>query len=81
MNTGNVTDWDAAQRLTEEDGDGVIDVYWQGRFNVSRAAADHFRALESGVFMHRISSPVLIGNFGQAMDPIRHDKRMAVYDT
>lgn len=53
-------------RMTEEDWDSVIDVHLKGTFNVSRAAADHFRAQESGVFMHMTSTSGLIGNFGQA---------------
>ncbi|MEX2617099.1 MAG: SDR family NAD(P)-dependent oxidoreductase [Alphaproteobacteria bacterium] len=53
-------------RMTEEDWDGVIDVHLKGSFNVSRAAADHFRAQESGCFVHMTSTSGLIGNFGQA---------------
>jgi NAD(P)-dependent dehydrogenase (short-subunit alcohol dehydrogenase family) len=53
-------------RMTEEDWDGVISVHLKGSFNVSRAAADHFRAQESGCFVHMTSTSGLIGNFGQA---------------
>jgi len=53
-------------RMTEEDWDGVINVHLKGSFNVSRAAADHFRAQESGCFVHMTSTSGLIGNFGQA---------------
>ena len=53
-------------RMTEEDWDSVINVHLKGSFNVSRAAAEHFRAQESGVFMHMTSTSGLVGNFGQA---------------
>ena len=53
-------------RMTEADWDGVINVHLKGSFNVSRAAADHFRAQESGCFVHMTSTSGLIGNFGQA---------------
>ncbi len=53
-------------RMTEEDWDSVINVHLKGTFNISRAAADHFQAQESGVFMHMTSTSGLIGNFGQA---------------
>ena len=44
----------------------VLDVHLQGAFNVSRAAAPHFKAQESGSFVHMTSTAGLIGNFGQA---------------
>lgn len=53
-------------RMSEQDWDSVISVHLKGSFNVSRAAADHFRAQESGCFMHMTSTSGLIGNFGQA---------------
>jgi len=53
-------------RMTEEDWDSVISVHLKGSFNVSRAAADHFRAQSSGVYMHMTSTSGLVGNLGQA---------------
>src|SRR3546814_13126629 len=53
-------------KMTEEDWDSVIQVHLKGSFNVARNAADHFRAQESGSFVHFTSTSGLIGNFGQA---------------
>lgn len=53
-------------KMTEEDFGLVVDVNLKGSFNVSRAAATHFRAQESGAFVHMTSTSGLIGNFGQA---------------
>ncbi|MET4697096.1 NAD(P)-dependent dehydrogenase (short-subunit alcohol dehydrogenase family) [Constrictibacter sp. MBR-5] len=53
-------------KMTEDDWDSVIQVHLKGSFNVSRNAADHFRAQESGSFVHFTSTSGLIGNFGQA---------------
>jgi NAD(P)-dependent dehydrogenase (short-subunit alcohol dehydrogenase family) len=53
-------------KMTPEDWTSVIDVHLNGSFFVSRAAADHFRQQESGVFVHMSSTSGLIGNFGQA---------------
>lgn len=53
-------------KMTEEDWDSVISVHLKGSFNVSRAAATHFRAQGSGAFVHMTSTSGLIGNFGQA---------------
>lgn len=44
----------------------VIDVHLKGGFNVSRAAAEHFRRQESGAYVHMTSTSGLIGNVGQA---------------
>jgi NAD(P)-dependent dehydrogenase (short-subunit alcohol dehydrogenase family) len=44
----------------------VIDVHLNGAFYVSRAAAPHFKAQQSGSYMHMVSTSGLIGNFGQA---------------
>src|SRR5919197_3174610 len=52
--------------MTPEEWRAVIDVHLQGSFNVSRAAAPHFRRQESGTFVHMTSTSGLIGNFGQA---------------
>ena len=53
-------------KMTEDDWDSVIAVHLKGSFNVARAAATHFRAQESGVFVHMTSTSGLVGNFGQA---------------
>ena len=53
-------------RMTFEDWDSVIRVHLMGAFNVSRAAADHFRTQGSGSFVHMTSTSGLIGNLAQA---------------
>jgi NAD(P)-dependent dehydrogenase (short-subunit alcohol dehydrogenase family) len=53
-------------KMTEEDFDAVIRVHLKGSFNVSRAAAPHMKAQESGAFVFMTSTAGLVGNFGQA---------------
>ncbi len=53
-------------RMTAAEWRPVIDVHLHGSFNVSAAAAPHFRKQESGSFVHMTSTAGLIGNFGQA---------------
>ena len=53
-------------RMSYVDFKQVIDVHLVGSFNVSRAAAAHFRKQQSGSFVHLTSTSGLIGNFGQA---------------
>jgi NAD(P)-dependent dehydrogenase (short-subunit alcohol dehydrogenase family) len=53
-------------KMTEEDWDLVIQVHLKGSFNMARQAAEHFRAQNSGSFVHMTSTSGLIGNFGQA---------------
>ena len=53
-------------RMTAEEWDSVIGVHLNGSFYVSRSAATHFRAQESGSYVHITSTSGLIGNFGQA---------------
>jgi len=53
-------------RMSHVDWKLVIDVHLMGSFNVSRAAADHFREQQSGSFVHFTSTSGLVGNFGQA---------------
>lgn len=53
-------------RMSEPDFDDVIAVHLKGSFNVSRAAAPHFKAQGSGCYVHMTSTSGLIGNFGQA---------------
>ncbi|MCO5082078.1 MAG: SDR family oxidoreductase [Rhizobiaceae bacterium] len=53
-------------KMTDEDWDSVVKVHLYGSYNVSRAAADHFRKQESGTFVHMTSTSGLVGNPGQA---------------
>ncbi|MEJ8845843.1 SDR family NAD(P)-dependent oxidoreductase [Variovorax rhizosphaerae] len=53
-------------KMGDDEWDAVIKVHLYGAYYVSRAAATHFKAQESGVFVHMTSTSGLIGNFGQA---------------
>ena len=53
-------------KMTDEDWDSVIKVHLYGSFNVSRAAATHFRERGAGTFVHMTSTSGLIGGTGQA---------------
>jgi NAD(P)-dependent dehydrogenase (short-subunit alcohol dehydrogenase family) len=53
-------------KMTREDWDIVRSVNLDGYFYVSRAAATHFKAQESGCYIHMTSTSGLIGNMGQA---------------
>ena len=53
-------------RMSHADWDAVIAVHLKGAFNVSKAAAIHFRQQESGCFVHFTSTSGLVGNVGQA---------------
>ena len=53
-------------KMTDEDWDSVLKVHLYGSYNVSRAAAEHFRRQESGTFVHMTSTSGLVGNPGQA---------------
>ena len=64
-NAGNLRD-SLFHKMTEEEFDAVIAVHLKGSFNVSRAAAPHFKEQASGVYVHMTSTSGLIGNFGQA---------------
>jgi NAD(P)-dependent dehydrogenase (short-subunit alcohol dehydrogenase family) len=64
-NAGNLRDA-IFHRMSEEEFDSVIAVHLKGTFNVSRAAAPHFKEHRAGVFVHMTSTSGLIGNFGQA---------------
>lgn len=44
----------------------VIDVHLNGSFYVARAAAPHFKAQQSGAYVHMTSTSGLVGNLGQA---------------
>lgn len=52
--------------MSEEEWKAVIDVHLNGCFYVSRAAATHFKAQNSGAYVHMTSTSGLIGNLGQA---------------
>ncbi len=53
-------------KMSREEFDAVVAVNLSGAFHVSRAAAPHFKAQNSGVYVHITSSSGLIGNLGQA---------------
>lgn len=53
-------------KMEKKDWDLVRGVNLDGYFYVSRAAADHFKAQNSGCFIHMTSTSGLIGNLGQA---------------
>jgi NAD(P)-dependent dehydrogenase (short-subunit alcohol dehydrogenase family) len=53
-------------KMEKSDWDLVCAVNLDGPFYVSRAAAPHFKAQESGCFIHMSSTSGLIGNMGQA---------------
>ena len=52
--------------LSVEEWRAVIDVHLNGSFYVARAAAPHFKAQESGCYIHMTSTSGLVGNLGQA---------------
>lgn len=64
-NAGNLRDV-LFHKMSEEDFDMVIRVHLKGSWNVSRAAAPHFKRQEGGAFVHMTSTSGLIGNLGQA---------------
>ena len=64
-NAGNLRD-SLFHKMTEEEFDSVLAVHLKGSFNVSRAAAPHFKTQASGAYVHMTSTSGLIGNFGQA---------------
>jgi len=53
-------------KMSPDDWLSVIGVHLNGSFFVSRAAAEAFRAQQSGAFVHMTSTSGLIGNIGQA---------------
>lgn len=53
-------------KMSHADWKEVIDVHLHGTFNVTKAAALHFKEQGSGAFVHFTSTSGLIGNFGQA---------------
>jgi NAD(P)-dependent dehydrogenase (short-subunit alcohol dehydrogenase family) len=53
-------------KMTQKDFEDVVRVHLFGSFNVAQAAATHFRAQESGAYVHLVSASGLIGNYAQA---------------
>jgi NAD(P)-dependent dehydrogenase (short-subunit alcohol dehydrogenase family) len=53
-------------KMSDEEWDAVLKVHLYGSFNLSRAAAPHFKDQERGVFVHMTSTSGLIGNYAQA---------------
>lgn len=53
-------------KMSPEQWNAVIQVNLTGVFNVSRAAAPHFKSEQKGAFVHMTSTSGLIGNFGQS---------------
>ena len=53
-------------KMTDENWDSVLKVHLYGAYNVSRAAAAHFRDQNGGAFVHMTSTSGLIGNLAQA---------------
>lgn len=53
-------------KMEPDDWADVLQVHLDGGFNISRAAASHFRAQQSGAFVFTTSTSGLIGNFAQA---------------
>jgi len=53
-------------KMSQVDWQSIIDVHLSGYFNVSKAAALHFREANRGSFVHFTSTSGLVGNFGQA---------------
>jgi NAD(P)-dependent dehydrogenase (short-subunit alcohol dehydrogenase family) len=64
-NAGNLRDV-LFHKMNEEEFDAVVRVHLKGSWNVSRAAAPHFKSQESGAYVHMTSTAGLIGNLGQA---------------
>ena len=52
-------------KMSHDDWHAVIGVHLTGYWNVSRAAASHFRERNRGSFVHFTSASGLVGNFGQ----------------
>ena len=53
-------------KMSIEHWQSVVNVHLNGTFYVSRAAAELFRAQESGSYIHMVSTSGLIGNLGQS---------------
>lgn len=64
-NAGNLRDG-MFHKMPVDDWETVIGVHLMGTFYVARAAAQRFRAQQSGAFVHMTSTSGLIGTIGQA---------------
>ncbi len=53
-------------KMSDDEWDAVLKVHLYGCYNVSRAAANHFKDQGSGAFVHMTSTSGLIGNLAQA---------------
>lgn len=53
-------------KMEEDAWDAVLKVHLNGAFHVARAAAPHFKAQESGAYLHMTSTSGLVGNLAQA---------------
>jgi NAD(P)-dependent dehydrogenase (short-subunit alcohol dehydrogenase family) len=53
-------------KMAVDDWEAVLQVHLHGSFHLSRAAAPHLRAQQSGAFVHMTSTGGLVGNVGQA---------------
>lgn len=53
-------------KMSQEEWDSVYNVHLKGSFNMTRAAAPHFKEQRSGTFINFTSTSGLIGNVGQA---------------
>ena len=66
MNNAGILRDGMFHKMSHADWRDVIDVHLYGSFNLSRAAARHFREQEGGAFVHMTSTSALVGNLGQA---------------
>lgn len=64
-NAGNLRDV-LFHRMSQDEFNSVVAVHLKGTFNVSRAAAPHFKEQGAGAYVHMTSTSGLIGNLGQA---------------
>jgi NAD(P)-dependent dehydrogenase (short-subunit alcohol dehydrogenase family) len=53
-------------KMSSDEWDAVLKVHLFGTYNVSRAAAGHFKEQGAGAFVHMTSTSGLIGNLAQA---------------
>ncbi|SEQ58767.1 SDR family NAD(P)-dependent oxidoreductase [Thalassovita taeanensis] len=66
VNNAGITRDGFFHKMDEKDFDAVLKVHLYGSFNVSRAAAEVYKAQQSGSFIHMTSTSGLIGNLAQA---------------
>jgi NAD(P)-dependent dehydrogenase (short-subunit alcohol dehydrogenase family) len=66
-------------KMTKADFESVINVHLVGAFNVSRAAAEHFRKQESGFLVHMSSTSGLIAMWPEKCSigtPLERDRHV-----